>query len=277
MLNYLFLVFSSIREAIKPPDFSLVCSRVTRTSRSRVRREAVSMCALNFETPDEEQREYGAPQRPQRVLLVALISVFAAALPVVICAQEPVPQSAPDPVPDESRKAAFAKFLAGAAVGAGLHEAGHLAAGWQRYDVSRPRAVAATSAGFWAQHLTSETVLTRHPHLRSERSHFLKGVIAFHLVTSVGYTVLAMTQSGPPGRDTLDMSRSIGVNERWIGALVLAPALVDGIRYLRPEARWAKWLSRSIKFGSVALVLGLSREANPYSSTASTETTTSTP
>lgn len=256
MLNYLFLVFSSIREAIKPPDFSLVCSRVTRTSRSRVRREAVSMCALNFETPDEEQREYGAPQRPQRVLLVALISVFAAALPVVICAQEPVPQSAPDPVPDESRKAAFAKFLAGAAVGAGLHEAGHLAAGWQRYDVSRPRAVAATSAGFWAQHLTSETVLTRHPHLRSERSPFLKGVIAFHLVTSAGYTVLAMTQSGPPGRDTLDMSRSIGVNERWIGALVLAPAVVDGIRYLRPEARWAKWLSRGIKLGSVAVVYG---------------------
>ena len=211
------------------------------------------------------------------MLLVALIFVLTVALPVTMFGQEPVPQAAPVPVPDESRKAAFAKFLAGAAVGAGLHEAGHLAAGWKRYDVSRRRAVATTSAGFWAQYLTSETVLTRHPQLRSERSSFLKGVIAFHLVTSAGYTVLAMTQSGPPGRDTLDMSRSIGVNEQWIGALVLAPAVVDGIRYLRPETRWAKWLSRGIKLGSVAMVFGLSREANPYSSTASTETTTSTP
>lgn len=203
------------------------------------------------------QRQYRAVSRAgQCLLLLSLISLFAAARPVKVFAQQPVPPAAAAPGPDESRKAAFAKFVAGAAVGAGLHEAGHLAAGWKRYDVSRRRAIAATSAGFWAQYLTSETVLTRHPHLRSDRSPFLKGVIAFHLVTSAGYTVLAMTQSGPPGRDTLDMSRAIGVNERWVGALVLAPAVVDAIRYLRPEAQWAKWLSRGIKLGTVALAYG---------------------
>lgn len=211
---------------------------------------------LVFAGRDCVTRNHCRSEQRKCVLVVALISLFAAALPVTMFAQEPVPQAAPVPVPEESRKAAFAKFLAGAAVGAGLHEAGHLAAGWKRYDVSRRRAIAATSAGFWAQYLTTETVLTRHPHLRSNRSPFLKGVIAFHLVTSAGYTVLAMTQSGPHGRDTLDMSQAIGVNERWIGALVLAPAVVDGIRYLRPEARWAKWLSRGIKLGSVALVYG---------------------
>lgn len=189
------------------------------------------------------------------VLVVALISLFATAMPATMLAQEPVPESAPSPVPDESRKDTFAKFLARAAVAAGLHEAGHLAAGWKRHDISQRRAIAATSAGFWAQYLTSETVLTRHPQLRLERSPFLKGIIAFHLVTSAGYAVLAMTQSGPPGRDTFDMSRAIGVNERWIGAMVLAPAVVDGIRYLRPDARWAKWLSRGIKLGTVALIL----------------------
>jgi hypothetical protein len=31
--------------------------------------------------------------------------------------------------------------------------------------------------------------------------------------------------------------------------------VLDGIRYLRPEARWATWLSRGVKIGSVALVL----------------------
>jgi hypothetical protein len=51
------------------------------------------------------------------------------------------------------------------------------------------------------------------------------------------------------------MAASIGVDERAIGALVLAPALLDAYRYFRPDARWAKWGSRSAKVGSVVLVL----------------------
>ena len=141
-------------------------------------------------------------------LLFVAFSLFAGAMPAHVFAQEPVTQAAPAPVPEQSREAAFAKFLAGAAVGAGLHEAGHAAAGWDRYEVSRPRTIALTSAGFWAQYLTSET------------------------------------------------AGALRVNERWIGALVLMPAVLDGIRYLHPDARWAKWLSRGVKLDSVALVLG---------------------
>ena len=144
-------------------------------------------------------------------LLFVAFSLFAGAMPAHVFAQEPVTQAAPAPVPEESRKAAFAKFLAGAAVGAGLHEAGHAAAGWDRYQVSRPRTIAVTSAGFWAQYLTSETVLTSHPQLRSEQSPFRKGVVAFHLAASAGYAVLAITQTGPYGRDTLEMARARGV------------------------------------------------------------------
>jgi len=130
-----------------------------------------------------------------------------------------------------------------------------VAAGWERYDISRRRAIAVTSAGFWAQYVTSERVLASHPQLRSERSPFRKGVLAFHLATSAGYAVLAIGRTGPSGRDTREMARALRVNERWIGALVLAPAVLDGIRYLRPDARWTKWVSRGVKVGSVALVL----------------------
>lgn len=188
-------------------------------------------------------------------LMVVFAALCVAVIPAHVCGQEPVAQASAAAPAEESPNVAFAKFIAGAAVGTGLHEAGHLAAGWDRYDVSRRHAIAVRSAGFWAQYLTSETVLTRHPHLRSERSPFRKGVLAFHLATSTGYAVLAFARTGPYGRDTFEMAQAARVDERWIGALVLTPAVLDGIRYLRPEARWATWLSRGVKLGSVALVL----------------------
>jgi hypothetical protein len=51
------------------------------------------------------------------------------------------------------------------------------------------------------------------------------------------------------------MADSIGVDERAIGAVILAPALFDAIRYFKPEARWAKWASRVSKAGSVMLII----------------------
>jgi hypothetical protein len=192
---------------------------------------------------------------PRSPLIFVFAVLCVAVVPPHVFGQESVVQGSTPPPAEESRKIAFAKFLAGAAVGTGLHEAGHLAAGWDRYDVSRRHAIAVRSAGFWAQYLTSETVLTRHPDLRSERAPFRKGVFAFHLATSTGYAVLAFARTGPYGRDTFEMAQATRIDERWIGALVLTPAVLDGIRYLRPEARWATWLSRGVKLGSVALVL----------------------
>lgn len=187
-------------------------------------------------------------------LIVAAALLCVTAMHAPVAGQEAAEAPAAPPA-EESRKIAFAKFLAGAAVGTALHEAGHLAAGWDRYDVSRRHAIAVRSAGFWAQYLTSETVLIRHPHLRSEQSPFRKGVLAFHLATATGYAALAFARTGPYGRDTFEMAQAARIDERWIGALVLTPAVLDGIRYVRPEARWAAWLSRGVKIGSVALVL----------------------
>ena len=188
-------------------------------------------------------------------LFLALAGLLVAILPVHAVAQESSAQSEPARDAEQSRTVAFAKFLAGAAVGTGLHEAGHLIAGWERYDVSRRHAIAVRSAGFWAQYVTSETVLSPHPRLRAERSPFRKGLLAFHLATSTGYAALAFTRTGPFGRDTLEMAQATRIDEPWIGALVLTPAVLDGVRYLRPEWRWAAWLSRGVKVGSVTLVL----------------------
>jgi hypothetical protein len=45
------------------------------------------------------------------------------------------------------------------------------------------------------------------------------------------------------------------VDERWVGALVLAPAILDSWRYFQPDSKAAVWLSRGVKLGMVALVV----------------------
>jgi hypothetical protein len=192
--------------------------------------------------------------RDLRYLLAACLAVICGEASTVFAQEPPGPTTRP-PASEESAKVSVGKFIAGAAIGLALHEAGHAAAGW-RYGESRHHAIVLTSAGFWAQYATSEMVLGRHSRLRSERSPVRKGVLTFHLVTSAGYSVLAAARRGPPGRDTAELAQALRIDERWLSALVLMPALFDGIRYLHPDAQWARWLSRGVKLGSVALVLG---------------------
>ena len=124
-----------------------------------------------------------------------------------------------------------------------------------RGDLSPRREFTISSAGFWMQNLSSEWILTRRPSLRAERAPVAKGVLAFNVLNSAGYACVAFAHAGPFERDTRGMAASIGVDERAIGALVLAPAVLDAIRYFKPEARWAKWASRAAKVGSVVLVI----------------------
>lgn len=186
-----------------------------------------------------------------RACVAAVVAVLAA--PSQLFAQDLRPAVAPPP-PVESRTVIVAKFLAGAATGLAIHEGGHAAAGWH-YE-SRRHGIALTSAGFWAQYAGSEVVLSRHPRLREERAPFRKGLVAFHLGTCALYSILAVTKTGPAGRDTVELAENLRVNERWLAPLVLTPAVFDGIRYLRPGAAWAKWLARTVKLASVAVVLG---------------------
>ncbi len=171
----------------------------------------------------------------------------------------------------------FLKFVAGAGIGLGLHEAGHLAFDWafdakprlkrvefggipfpalvHRTDLSPRRELTISSAGFWTQYLASEHILFRRPHLRAERAAVLKGVLAFQILTSAGYAAAALARAGPAERDTRGMAISSGIDERAIGVLVLAPAVLDAYRYVRPDARWAVWVSRAAKIGTVGLLL----------------------
>jgi hypothetical protein len=169
---------------------------------------------------------------------------------------------------------AVAVFVAGGAIGLAAHEAGHLladAAFGQRPGVRKVdfhgipffaithapgqpprREFTISSAGFWVQHAGNEWLLK--DDLRRRRAPLAKGVLTFNVVTSVAYAGAAFGRTGPDERDTRGMAASSRLDERWIGALVLAPALLDTWRYFHPDARWAAWTSRGVKIGMVVLV-----------------------
>jgi hypothetical protein len=206
---------------------------------------------------------------------IALFTVF---LPLSAVAQPSLSgPSATGTQADEQRAVDVVEFLAGAALGLGMHEGGHLVfdamfdasprvagihfgaipffAITHRSDLSPRREFTISSAGFWIQQASSEWLLVRRPGLRREHAPLAKGVLAFNVLNSIGYAAVAFAKAGPFERDTRGMAASIGVDERAIGALVLAPALFDAYRYFKPESRWAKWGARSAKVASVLLVV----------------------
>ncbi|OLC79892.1 MAG: hypothetical protein AUH72_13110 [Acidobacteria bacterium 13_1_40CM_4_65_8] len=168
------------------------------------------------------------------------------------------------------------KFIAGGALGLVMHESGHLIfdaafdakprisrvqfgpipffAISHRDDLSPRREFTISSAGFWVQEATNEWLLTRRPSLRDEHAWGVKGVLAFNVLNSVGYALVAFAKAGPAERDTRGMADSIRVDERVVGAIILTPAVLDAYRYFKRGSRWATWTSRAVKIGSVVLV-----------------------
>ena len=192
-----------------------------------------------------------------------------------VCAQ---PASTVEPAqPDGNAAVETVKFLAGGALGLAMHEGGHLLfdaifdanprvtgvhfgpfpffAITHRSDLSPRREFTISSAGFWVQEATDEWLLTRRPALRDEHAWGVKGLLAFNVLNSVGYALVAFAKAGPAERDTRGMADSIGLDERVIGAIVLAPAVLDSYRYFNRGSGWAAWTSRAVKVGSVLLVL----------------------
>jgi len=215
----------------------------------------------------------------RRSAIAASIALFSIAFsPMSAAAQSSSAGETLQPPPaDESRVVEAVTFLAGGALGFAMHEGGHLVfdtifqagpriegvhfgpvpffAITHRGDLSPRREFTISSAGFWMQDLSSEWLLTKRPSLRDARAPAAKGVLAFNVLNSVGYACVAFARAGPFERDTRGMAESIGVSEPAIGAMVLAPAVLDAIRYFKPEARWAKLASRAAKVGSVMLVI----------------------
>lgn len=200
--------------------------------------------------------------------------VIAAILWVAIpCITEA--QSNPDAQEADHKAQRFLQFAGGAIAGLGIHESGHLFFDvlfdadpqFERIEfgpipffaiehtvLSPRREFIVSSAGFWLQHLSSEWLLTKRPELRHEHGPAAKGMLAFNVLTSIGYASVAFARAGPPERDTKGMADSIDVDERWVASMILVPALLDAWRYVRPEARWARWGSRAAKIVLVLLV-----------------------
>jgi hypothetical protein len=188
-------------------------------------------------------------------------------------------QEAPLPATqlDEHPVADTVEFLAGGALAFGLHESAHLVfdaafdahpelkgvhlgpvqffAITHNSGMSTRQEFAIDSAGFWVQEATNEWLLTTHPNLRREHAPVAKGMLAFNVLASIGYSLVGLAGAGPPERDTRGMAASIGVSERAIAFVVLTPAVLDAYRYFRPDSAWAKWASRVSKVGGLALIL----------------------
>jgi hypothetical protein len=166
-------------------------------------------------------------------------------------------------------------FLAGGLSGLAVHEASHLALDFafdaeprlkgvsfgpipffaitHRSDVTPGREALISGAGFFSQHVTSEIILSRRAS-EDALSNYEKGVLTFHVATSVAYAGAAFARYGPFERDTRGLADATGSDERLIGALVLAPAALDTWRYLRPDSRTAKWASRIAKVGFLGVI-----------------------
>jgi hypothetical protein len=213
-------------------------------------------------------------RRIRHVTITLLLVLSAGAL---ASAQSTDPGAAPaEHSPPRSRASSAGRFLGGAAIAFGAHEGGHLLldvafdahprlkrvdfhgipffAITHRPDISPRRELAISSAGFWIQHAGSEWILTREPGLRSRRAPMRKGMLAFNVLTSAAYAGAAFARSGPPERDTRGIAQAARVDERWVGAMILAPAALDAWRYFDPDAKWAVWLSRGAKIGMVWLM-----------------------
>ena len=212
-----------------------------------------------------------SPGRLTRAFVLWFVVLAAIAVGVRVEARQETTSN------DEHRVAAVGMFLTGALTGLFAHEGGHLFAnvlfdadpGFDRVefhgipffaithrgDLTPRREFVVSSAGFWVQHATNEWLLTRTPRLREARAPYRKGLFAFNVLTSVAYSGAAFARTGPDQRDTRGMSVSAGIDERWVGVLVLAPAAIDIWRYFDPDAIWAVWLSRAVKAGCVLLVI----------------------
>jgi len=187
------------------------------------------------------------------------------------------PSDAPPATATTNARRDVLTFLAGAGIGLVVHEGGHfvvdeifdarphvipvhfgsipfLAISPQR-PLSPKQLFTVTSAGFWTQELTSELLLTRHRDLHHVHAPFAKGLLAFDVLTSIGYAAVAFAGQGPVERDTRGIAQGLGVSERAVGLVVLSPAALDVYRYFRPDSTWARWASRIAKAGSIVLVI----------------------
>lgn len=215
-------------------------------------------------------------RRPHlRDVLVLCLLVFGVNLAMAepVAAQEPSSSASTS----EHLTTALPHFLVGAALALGMHESGHVFfdvlfdahPGLAKVNFHGIPFFAIThepglppreeftidSAGFWVQEAGNDLILTKLPNLRDTHDSFLKGIVAFNVLASVAYAGAAFARTGPVERDTYGMAESLRWKEPYIGALILAPAILDAVRYYDRNPKWAMWASRGAKVASVVLIV----------------------
>ena len=110
-------------------------------------------------------------------------------------------------------------------------------------NLSRDEEWMIASAGFVSQQMSSELILGLAPRLRAQRQAYLKGVLMFDILLSLGYAITGFANIGPPQSDVMTMARGMGVHPWKVGLMLTVPAVVDLVRYFAPEMTWAPWVS----------------------------------
>jgi hypothetical protein len=110
-------------------------------------------------------------------------------------------------------------------------------------NLARRELYVIASAGFNVQNVNSELILLISPRLRSRRHAFLKGVLMFDVVLSLGYAITGFAGVGPSQSDVNSMARALEVPPWQVGIFLVVPAVMDLYRYLVPSSTWAPWVS----------------------------------
>jgi hypothetical protein len=112
-------------------------------------------------------------------------------------------------------------------------------------------------AGFHAQHVSDELILSFNPALRYEDAPFRKGMLAFNTLTSIGYVAANWVGLEPEKGDLHGAYAMTGAPRHVVNSLLLGVALLDLARYAFPGVRWLAWPSRAAKLGLAGVTFTL--------------------
>jgi len=241
---------------------------------------ALLLCLVALPAAGQNEHDIARPDREVLSVGLDLARSVLEPVPVALGDEPTITLSTSQPASQRMWAGNPAEFFNGAFTGFLGHECGHLIANTALNtnfhlkgvkfavipfftiepgrELSPREHYITASAGFNAQHIINEWLLVRHPNLREEDKPFLKGLGTFNFWLTVGYAATAFAGYGPGERDTKGMADSLGWSEDSIGALILAPTLLDAYRYKHPQAKWAKHASRVTKL----LIIGLALEAD---------------
>jgi hypothetical protein len=108
-------------------------------------------------------------------------------------------------------------------------------------------------AGFHAQHVSDELILSLNPALRYEEAPYRKGMLAFNTLTSIGYVAANWVGLEPEKGDLYGAYAMTGAPRHVVNSILLGVAVLDLARYAFPGVRWLAWASRAAKLGLVGV------------------------